>query len=36
LEADMFALRVMRDCGFSLFNGDIEAYRKVLKVIDGE
>jgi hypothetical protein len=34
LEADMFALRVMRECGLAL--RDVEHYRSILKVLDNE
>ena len=38
LEADLFALRVMRECGLSLFShtGGVEGYRRVLKILEGE
>ena len=34
LEADMFALRVMRECGLAL--RDVEHYRSILKVLENE
>lgn len=34
LECDMFALRVMRECGMRF--GDSEKYREILKILEGE
>ena len=34
LEADMFALRAMSECGLALMN--VEHYRSILKVIENE